>query len=68
VTDAAPTRVAQYHPPYEVAALTGQYGAPGYGQSTSMAPSPEVHFPKGHLKAGRKSWTRFTEWKPPASK
>ena len=70
VTDAAPTRVAQYHPPYEVPALSGGYGNTGYGQSTSLAPSHEVHFPKGHLKAspGRKSWARFTEWKPPAAK
>ena len=70
VTDAAPTRVAQYHPPYEVPALSGGYGNTGFGQATSMAPSHEVHFPKGHLKAspGRKSWTRFTEWKPPAAK
>ena len=70
VTDAAPTRVAQYHPPYEVPALSGGYGNTGFGQATSMAPSHEVHFPKGHLKAspGRKSWARFTEWKPPAAK
>jgi NADH:ubiquinone oxidoreductase subunit len=66
VTDAAPTRVAQYHPPYEAPALSGKYGSVGYGQASAMSPSPEVHFPKGHAKAGRKSWTRFTEWKPAA--
>jgi len=66
VTDAAPTRVAQYHPAYEVAALSGGYGSAGYGQASAMAPSAEVHFPKGHAKAagGRKAWGRFQEWKP----
>lgn len=68
MNDAAPTRVAQHHPPYEVAALSGKYGAVGYGQASAMTPSPEVHFPKGHHKAGRKAWTRFAEWQPPAAK
>ena len=66
MTDAAPTKVVQYHPPYEVPAFDGLYGAAAHAGVTTYAPAADVHLPKGHLKQGRKSWQRFTEWKPSA--
>jgi NADH dehydrogenase (ubiquinone) 1 alpha subcomplex subunit 12 len=51
-SDAAPTRVAQLHPVYEVEALGTTYGAEG-GPS-AMALAEDIHLPKGHLRRGRK--------------
>ncbi len=64
VTDAAPTKVLQYHPVYEVPAFNGLYGSAAHATS-AMAPAPDTHLPKGHLKAGRKRWQRFAAWQPP---
>jgi hypothetical protein len=59
--------VVQYHPVYEAPALSCLYGAARHGCASDMAPSPDVHFPKGSHKAGRKAWTRFQAWQPPAA-
>lgn len=63
ITDAPPTRVAQYVPVYAAPAQGGvAYGTPGFGRSTAYA--PQVHLPQGHLKRGRRSWARFEAWAP----
>jgi hypothetical protein len=56
-----------YHPPYEAPPLSGLYGAASFGAASSLAPEACVHFPKGHHKAGRKPWQRYTAWVPPAA-
>ena len=59
--------MVQYHPVYEAPALDGTYGSEHGAAASAMAPSADVHLPKGHLKSGRKDWTRFTAWQPAAA-
>jgi len=68
VYDNPPSRSVYLHPAYEVPAASGLYGSRRHCGASSMEPG-ETHLPKGHLKRGRKVWTRFAAWTgaPPAA-
>lgn len=61
-----PTKVAQYHPIYEIPAQSSiMYGSMAHAPASAM--STAVYLPKGHIKRGRRSWAKFQSWVPPGS-
>lgn len=66
IHDGAPSRHAYQHPSYELASWDGRYGSAAHSGATALTPERDLHFPKGHMKRGRRTWQRYEQWTPPA--